>query len=62
MKELVNKNAQLKYLEPSPARAEAMQALVCIRANDRDPEDSTAVIRRMRQGTRLSRLTAPQQN
>jgi hypothetical protein len=42
---------------PSPSRAEAMQALVGIRTNDGNAEDSTAIIRRFRRGTRLSRLT-----
>jgi len=39
------------------AQPQAMQAVVGIRANNRDREDSTAIIRRMRSGTRLSRLT-----
>jgi hypothetical protein len=59
MKEHISKEVQLKYLDPSPARAEAMLAFVRIRASDRDPADATAVIRRLRQGKRLSRLTAP---
>jgi hypothetical protein len=46
-----------KYLKPSPVREGAMQALVGIRTTDRTSKDSTEVIRRMREGTRLSRLT-----
>ena len=53
--ELVRKAVQTQY--PADSRAEAMEALVGIRANVKDPEDSTAVVRRMRKGTRLSRLT-----
>ncbi len=55
--ELVRKAVRTQYFNPADSRAEAMQALVGIRANDKDPEDSTAVVRRMRKGTRLSRLT-----
>lgn len=62
MKELVNNNVQPKYLAASPALNTAMKALVGIRASDQDSEDATAVIRRMRQGTRLSRLTNQNSN
>ena len=55
--ELVRKALQSQYFKPSDSRAEAMQALVGIRANQPDPEDSTATIRRLRRGNRLSRLT-----
>lgn len=55
--ELIRKAVQTQYFNPATSRAEAMQALVGLRSIECVSEDSPAIIRRLRRGTRLSRLT-----
>jgi predicted DNA-binding ribbon-helix-helix protein len=56
--ELVRQAVKAQYFRASENRAEAMRAFVGIRQADPATADSVAEVRRLRKGTRLSRLAS----
>jgi hypothetical protein len=56
--ELVRVAARDRYLGKRDERVEAMQAFVGIRATAPGAPDSAEVVRNLRRGTRIDRLTA----
>jgi hypothetical protein len=54
--ELVRQSVRQRYFSRSAARGQAMRAIVGIRKDRPETNDPEAYIRKLRRGTRLSRL------